>query len=74
MPETQRIPSECRPRAAGSALSFFCVWRIDWDLQGFCRNVQNDAATIDPGFRPKIPLGLGMRPSAIISMSGHVAK
>jgi len=36
--------------------------------------VQNDAATIAFGVRPKMEVGLRMRASVIISVTGHGAK
>jgi len=48
--------------------------RIAWDLQSFRRAGQNDAATIAFGFRPKMEVGLRMRASVIISVTGHAAK
>jgi hypothetical protein len=52
---------------------FSCGWRIGRDLQGFCRDGQNDAEMIGSGFRPKLELGLRMRPNAINSIDCNVA-
>ena len=35
---------------------------------------ENDAATIGLEFGPKMPLGLGMRPSVIVALTGNGAK
>jgi len=53
---------------------FLCALPIAWDSQGIRGNAQNDAETIDLGFRPKIELGLWMRPRAIVAATGHVTK
>jgi len=71
---TPWICGECRVQVAVAADSFFWCLRIAWGLQCFRRAVQNDAATIAFGVRPKMEVGLRMRASVISSVTGHGAK
>jgi hypothetical protein len=72
--ETLWIRRESRAWETVAADFFSWCLRIVWDLQGFGRNVQNDAAMITFRFRPKMQLGLRMRPSVIVAVNCNVAE
>src|SRR5215204_1506427 len=71
---TPWIRGESRPREASSAHFFLGVWGLPGICRGFVGMLQNDAATIALGFRPKMQLGLRMRQSAIGAVTGNDAE